>query len=247
MKNLFCMALVFAMAGPACFAQADYQIWQVIYVKPKLDKLDLFRKSLAAHNKKYHPGTGPYKAAVASVITGPNSGDYIWVMGPITWGKLDGAPGEGEHITDWEKNINPNCESIGETMYWRAVNDVRYEAPGSATFKKTRMRASCVHPGQMNRFIDQMKKVAEVLKQKKYSGSFSMAIREGMASAPRPNAVTFVDFDKWAFWDNDTFNKDFEEVHGQGSFARFLEQIDLCVDRSQTYDELTESVSELGG
>jgi len=246
MKKQFLLAGLLAIIYSASFAQTDYQIWEVIYVKPKLDKLDLFRKALGAHNKKYHPA-GPYKVGVSSILTGPNSGDYVWVMGPTTWGKLDGAPGEGEHITDWEKNINPLCESIGETMYWRGVKEVSYEAPGASAFKKSQMRASYIYPGQMARFTEQMKKVVEVFKQKKYTGSFSMATREGFAAAPRPNVVTFVNFDKWAFWDTDTFAKDYTEVHGPGSWDRFLEEINLCLDLSTTYDELSESVAELGG
>ena len=246
MKRLFLMAVVFAMASSACFAQADYEMWQVIYIKPKLDKVDLFRKALAAHNKKYH-ATGANKVGVSSIITGPNSGEYVWVMGPTTWTKLDGAPGEGEHTIDLEKNINPNCESIGETMYWRGVKEVSYESPGSAAFKKSRMRASYIYPGQMERFIGLMKQVVEVCKVKKYPGSFAMAAREGLAAAPRPNAVTFTSFDKWAFWDSDTFAKDFEEVNGSGSWHRFLEEIGLCMDRTLTYDEMSETVPELGG
>lgn len=247
MKKLFLIAVVFAMAWSACFAQADYQIWEVIYVKPKLDKVDLLRKGLAAHNKKYHPASGPYKVGVSSIITGPNSGEYVWVMGPTTWGKLDGAPGEGEHNIDWEKNINPNCESIGETMYWRGVKDVSYDSPGSAAFRKSRMRANYIYPGKMDRFIGLMKEVVEVCKVKKYAGTFSMAIREGLASAPRPNAVTFTSFEKWAFWDSDTFAKDYEELNGPGSWQRFLEEIGLCSDRTATYDEMSENVPELGG
>lgn len=248
MKKQFLLAGLLAIIYSAGFAQSAPQIWEVIYLKPKLDKLDLFRKGLAAHNKKYH-ASDPYKVSVSSILTGPNSGEYVWVMGPTTWTQMDGAPasGPGEHMTDWEKNINPYCESIGEMMYWRGVSEVSYEASGAANFKKNRMRASCVHPGQTDRFIEQMKKVVEVFKNKKYTASFSMAMREGLASAPRPNVVTFVTFDKYAFWDTNAFQKDFEEVHGPGSYERFLEQIGLCLDRSMTYDELSEVVPELGG
>jgi len=246
MKKMFLMAMVFAMACSACFAQTDYQMWEVIYIKPKLDKVDLFRKALAAHNKKYH-STGANKVGVSSIITGPNSGEYVWVMGPTTWTKLDGAPGEGEHNIDWEKNINPNCESIGELMYWRGVKEVSYQSPGSDAFKKSRMRASYVYPGKMDRFIDLMKQVAEVYKQKKYPNSFAMATRQGLAAAPKPNVVTFVGFDKWAYWENDTFVKDFADVHGAGSYERFLEELSLCLDRTVSYDEVSETVPDLGG
>jgi hypothetical protein len=244
MKKQFIMAGLITMIYTAGFAQTDYRQYEVIYVKPKLGQSELLKKGLADHNKKFH-GQDPYRVSVSSVVTGPNSGDYVWVMGPSTWTQLDNAPGEGDHMTDWDHNINPYCESIGETMFWRGVNEVNYTPDSSESFQKSRMRAEYVYPGQMERFIAQMKKVAEVFKQKKYNASFTMATRVGLSQGP--NAVTFVNFEKYAFWDSDTnFEKDYEEVHGLGSFADFIEELDLCFDRSKTYDELSETVSELG-
>ncbi|MDH4092865.1 MAG: hypothetical protein OEV74_12910 [Cyclobacteriaceae bacterium] len=244
MKKPFLIVALIAMLCTATFAQTDYVQREVIYLKPKLDKLDLFRKGIAAHNKKYHT-TAPYKVSMSVADSGPHAGEYIWVMGPATMTELDKAPGTGEHQLDWEKNVNPYCESVGETMYWRSVKDVNYQAEGSASFTHSLMRAVRVLPMQMDRYIEQMKKIAEVYKQKKYTGSFSMARRWGLSQ--EINAVTFTSFGKWAFWDEDVkFSKDFDEVHGDGAYVRFLEEIGLCVDRSRTYDQLTEPVPELG-
>jgi hypothetical protein len=66
-QSLFVGALIFVYA--AVFAQADYNQYEVVYVKPKLDKVDLFKKGIAAHNKKYH-SKAPYKASVSAIITG---------------------------------------------------------------------------------------------------------------------------------------------------------------------------------
>jgi hypothetical protein len=244
MKKQFLMAGLIMLICAAGFAQTDYLQYEVIYIKPKLGESDLLKKGLADHNKKYH-AKDPFRVSVGSIITGPNSGDYVWVMGPSTWTQLDDAPGDGEHMADWEKNISPYCESMGETMFWRANKEVFYLPGGSESFKKSRMRAQYVYPGQMDRYIEQMKKVVEVFKQKKYGASFTMATRVGLSQGP--NAVTFVDFEKWAFWDSGAnFVKDFEEVHGLGSYARFVEELGLCLDMSKTYDELSETVSELG-
>lgn len=177
--------------------------------------------------------------------SGPHAGEYIWVMGPATMTELDKAPGAGEHMMDWEKNVNPYCESVGETMYWRTVKEVNYQAEGSGSFTHSRMRANYVYPGQMKRFIEQMTKVAEVYKQKKYTGSFTMSTRWGATQGP--NAKTFNSFGNWAFWDEDVkFSKDFDEVHGDGAYARFVEELDLCVDRAKTYDQLSDAVPDLG-
>ncbi|MBL7871664.1 MAG: hypothetical protein JNM78_08650 [Cyclobacteriaceae bacterium] len=238
-KQLFLMA-VLAMLCSAAGAQTDYLQFGVLNITPKIDKVDLFKKGILAHNKKYH-AAAPYKANVAAIITGPNSGDFVWVMGPTTWTQLDGAPGEGEHNLDWDKNVTPYCESIGEYSYWRDYKDARYDAEGSATFKKSSMRANRVYPGQMDRYLEQMKKVAEVYKKKKYTGSFSVATIVGATTGI--NAVSFSSFAKWSWFDRGTvFSKDFEEVHGAGTWVRFLEEIDLCVDPSSTYTELSESI-----
>lgn len=242
---LVCILVTCYVISFAQTAQTDYQQFEVIYVKPKLDKVDLFKKALTAHNKKYH-ATAPYKVSVYSVDTGPYSGAYAWVMGPVTWTQMDAAPGQGEHIVDWEKNINPNCEYVGETTYWRNSKEVNYQAEGAATFNKSRLRFSYIRPGQMDRFMDQMKKVVEVFKQKKYAASFSLAARQG--SSAGPHVVSFLDFAKWAYFDNGSdFVKDFNEVHGTGSYDRFIEELDICTDRSKTYDELSSAVPELGG
>ena len=239
MKKQFLLAGLATLCSVA-FAQTDYQQFEVMNITPKLDKIDLLRKGLSAHNKKYH-AAAPYKASVTSVLTGPNSGDFTWVMGPTTWTQLDGAPGMGEHMMDWEKNVNPYCESIGEMSYWREVKDARYDAEGSAGFRKSSMRANYVRSGQMDRYLEQVKKLAEMFRKKKYTASFSVATRVNASTGI--NAVSFISFDKWAWFDNGYyFQKDFDEVHGAGAWTRFLAEIEICVDTSRTYTELSETL-----
>jgi len=243
MKKPFFTVVVIAMLCTAAFAQTDYLQYEVLFIKPKSDKVDLFKKGIAAHNKKYH-NVAPYKVRMSLLDSGPSAGSYTWVMGPATMTELDKAPGAGEHVMDWEKNVAPYCE-VGETMYWRGVKEVAYEPAGSPSLPHSRARVSYVRPGQMDRFKEQMKKVAEVYKQKKYSGSFSMATRWG--ATQNANAVTFTNFAKWAFWDEDiNFEKDFDEVHGAGAFARFMEELDLSIDRAMTYDQISDPAPELG-
>lgn len=83
-----------AMFCTAAMAQTDYMQYEVIYLKPKADKTDLFRKGVAAHNKKYH-NVAPYKVSMSLADSGPNVGAYTWVMGPATMTELDKAPAQG--------------------------------------------------------------------------------------------------------------------------------------------------------
>ena len=228
-------------------AQTDYQQWEVMNIKPKADKLDLFKKGVAAHNKKYH-AADPYKVMVSSAITGPNSGQLTWVMGPATWTQLDNRPGKGEHDMDWEKNVVPYVESFGEISYWRADKDIQYRPANAnmASYTKGRLRFFTILPGQSDRFADAIKKIAEVYKKKEYTASYSVYWRYG--ASPGPHVAVSLDFDKWAYLDKpNAFVKDFEEVHGANSWDRFLDELALSVDRTKTFDELNETLVELGG
>ena len=167
-------------------------------------------------------------------------------MGPTTWTQMDSRPDVGEHQMDWDKNVGPYVQSVSEPTYWRRNKDVTYRPEGASAFTKSRGRYTYVKPGQMARYIDLMKQVSAVYKQKKYSGSFSLDIRQGASQGP--HAVTFTDFAKWSFFDEPAnFRKDYEEVHGAASFDRFLEDLEACTIRSKTYDVLSELAADLGG
>lgn len=244
MRKLVLFIGMIAFVVMASFAQTDYVQVEVMTVTPKADKLDLFKKGMAAHNKKFH-AAGPYHVSVSYLVTGPNSGSYLWVMGPTTWTQMDKRPTKGEHDLDWDKNVTPYTQSTGAVSYWRLNRDVSYN-PEGVTTTKSRVRFNYVKPGQMDRYIEQMKKVAEVYKNKKYKTSFALWQHFGATNGA--NAVTINAYANWAALDNtNNFVKDYEEVHGANSWARFMEELDLCIDRARGYDELTESVPELGG
>jgi hypothetical protein len=236
--------LVFAITA---MAQTDYLQWEVISMKPKADKLDLFKKSVAAHNKKYH-AVDPYKVGVSAVLTGPNTGEYTWIMGPCTWTQLDSRPGKGEHDIDWDKTVVPNIEYTGDVSYWRADKDLQYTPANSnpASFTKSRLRFFTLLPGQGDRFVDLFKKVVEVYKKKGYAASYAVYWRVGASTGP--HIAVSLNFDKWAYFDKaTTFVKDFNEIHGDYNYERFLDDLALCVDNKKTYDELNEYLPELSG
>lgn len=50
----------------------------------------------------------------------------------------------------------------------------------------------------------------------------------------------------YAYFDQpNTWEKDFEEVNGEGSYDRFMEDLDRCIDRTKTYDEMVKFESSL--
>lgn len=233
--------LAFVLTG--LHAQTDYTQWVVVDLKPKADKIGQLEAGLAAHNKKYHTAD-PYKAYVWSVNTGPNSGSYTWLMGPITFTQMDGRATNAEHDVDWNNNVLAHCETVPNISYWRWDNEINYAPEGSQNFTKSRLRFNTIRPGEGDRYEDQLKKIVEVYKQKKYPASYNVYWHFGASEGP--HVAVGIDFDKWAFFDApNTFVVDFESIHGEGSYERFLEELDIAIDRSKTYDELTEFMPNL--
>ncbi len=245
MKKLLLVLVVMVFTFTITMAQTDYLQFEVMSVTPKPDKLDLFKKGMAAHNKKFH-NADPYKAGVSYIITGPNSGSYNWVMGPTTWTQMDNRPGKGDHDMDWEKNVVPYVASFGEVSYWRVNKDVIYQPEGAASLPIGRLWFNYVKPGQMNRYVEQMKKVMAVNAKRKSRNSFMLATRVGPSNGP--GAVTINNYANWAAMDAaGNFRKDFEEMYGVGSWDAFMEELDLSIERAMTFEELSQDEPELSG
>jgi hypothetical protein len=235
------IAFVFGLA----MSQTNYLQVEVTHLYPKPDKLDLFKKALAAHNRKYH-ATDPYKVSVSYSFTGFNAGSYTWIMGPTSFTQLDGRPAKGEHDIDWEKNVVPLCQSITPASYWRLNQELTYRPEGVTSMPKSRLRFNVVYPGKIDRYVEQMKKIVAVYKKKQYKIAFEVWMHYGLTDSY--NVVSINSYANWAGLDMPIeFAKDFDEVNGTGSYVRFIEDFDACIDRSKTIDELGESVPELGG
>ncbi|MFZ1677068.1 MAG: hypothetical protein WBP41_14955 [Saprospiraceae bacterium] len=244
MKNLlitFCLLTWYSMSG---FSQTDYNQWEVASYTPKLGMRDMLEKGLAAHNKKFHTAN-PYKIGVMRTISGPGTGDYTLVMGPVTLSQIDGRPSGAEHDADWQKNVIPYVEAVSDAAFWREYKEVTYAPAGSMNFTKSRLRFFTLNPGQMDRMKAALKLISEVYKAKNIQASYTVYIRYGASQGPHIAAE--IGMANWSFLDEpNTFQKDFEEVHGVGSYQKFLDELEIALDRTKTYDVLNVFKPELG-
>ncbi len=242
MKNL--LLILIAVLGTAFVVQAqtDYQQWECHHFKAKAGQEEAFEKALAEHNKKFH-NESPYKTGIFEKRTGPYSGTYELAMGPMTFTDMEGRPSSEAHNTHWRKVLEL-AEPLGETIYWRADKDIVYAPEGAENFSTMRWRNSTLLPGGGKRFKALMSDVVDVMKAKGYNASFRMYWRFGMSEGP--HVVTELGMENLAFFDEPiTFQEDFDEIHGEGAYDRFVEDISKCVDRSKTYDELVNFRSDL--
>ncbi len=243
MKKTLTLLLTFLGIGLFTFAQTDYQMWETTYLTPKAGKTEALKKAMADHNKKFH-ASGPYGAHVWSIETGKHEGDWLWVMGPCTFTDLDSRPDTKEHNDDWENNVMSNIDKASDVKYWKLIKDESYQ-PANAPSGKVLWTAFDIKPFEGYRFKEMMKKVVEVYTKKNYP--YAIATYESQFDSGDGQDVTVEwEFDKYAWFDRDSnFSKDYEEVHGDGSWRHFLDEYKDVVIGS--VDELAEFMPELSG
>lgn len=228
------------------FAQEDenYVMFENSRFVVKTDKYKEFGKAMAHHNKTYHSGDSPYHANVWSVSVGADAGHIVWSMGPCTFAQHDGRPSGSEHMEDWMFNVMPNIKYHDGTNMWKMDKDHSYN-PKNVRSTKLSIRVYDLEDFQGYRFKEILSKVIEVYKEKEYEETLGTYWSQFDTEANEDVAIVW-GFDKWAWFDKDSkFKADFEEVHGEGSWFKFLEELKGCIISAK--DEVWELIPELSG
>lgn len=228
------------------FAQEDesYVMFENTRMAVKTDKYKEFGKVMAHHNKTYHSGDGPYHANVWSVSVGEKAGQIIWSMGPCTFAQHDDRPGGSEHMEDWLFNVMPTIKYSDGSNMWKLDKDISYNPEGKASSKLS-IRVYDLEDWQHYRFKELLKKVVKVYSEKNYDRTLGTYWAEFDVEEDEDVAIVW-GFDKWAQFDEDNeFMADFEEVHGEGSWFKFLEELRGTVKSKK--DEVWELIPELSG
>jgi len=221
----------------------DYKMYQMIYLKPKTDKLKELGDAMKAHNKTFH-NEKPYTAHIWMAGSGPHTGEWVWVMGPLTYTDLDSRPDTKEHLEDWRDNIMPHLKGVSEGEYWKYDEKVSHSPEGSFSGKEIWTMYD-IKPFEGYRFTALLEKVAEVYKTKEYPNYFQVYRSQFSSNSGRDVAIAF-GFKNWAFFDEeDSFWDDYQEVHGEGSKWKFFEEYREIVESS--YDEISTYVPALSG
>ena len=236
MKKLtLIFTLIFSLSIMA-FGQAKYKMFQLAYLKPLPDTdMKAAKAAMVAHNETYHKD-GPYKASIWSNLTGEMTGTWAWVMGPVTFSDFDNRPTDENHDADWSKVVRGNFNLVANE-YWRMDEDLSYAPEGYVSGDKVIWTVYDLKGGDGYRFKEMVSKIIAVYKEKKYAYDFTVYWNQFDNTDGR-DVVTEVSFKSWSFLDRDrTFKKDFEEVHGEGSWWKLVEEYRDIVDAS--YDELS--------
>ena len=231
MKKLMCILLLLPLLAMAQANEALVIENVMLTVNP--EKIAEFEAGLAAHNKKFHTD-GPYGARVYNILNGKNAGKYMLIMGPLPWSAMDGRPSSQEHTDDNNKNISKYLTPDVEVNYMKMHTDLSNFSK-DFEINKVSVFMIDIKRFKQSEFIEKvLKKVAKVYKEKMPDQIYGVYSNE-------MNNMDGMDFAWVDFFDNsswlgreDKFVQNFEEVHGTGSFVKFLADVEATTNGDRT-------------
>jgi hypothetical protein len=245
MKNvvLFIFALGIVFSAHSQQEAKTYRMFDVVFLKPKYDKMAELGEAMAKHNREFH-SEAPHQAHIWALQTGEYSGWWAWVMGPTTYTDLDSRPESNEHMEDWIGEVMPYIQDISNSNFWKYDDAVSYQTEDSFTGKEIWTTYE-IKPFEGYRFTELLKKVKAVYEEKKLDYSFEV-YRAQFESKNSGSIMVAFPFKKWAFFDDDrNFKKDFESVHGEGSWTYFMDEYKDIVLSAD--DAIAEYIPQLSG
>jgi hypothetical protein len=241
MKRLTLTLAAVLVIAVLSFAQESYTMYKVVYMKPDLTKLEKLGDAVKEHNKEYH-NEAPNAGHIWLVNSGPKTGHWLYVVGPITYTEMDGIELGEDHLEHWIGDVLPNVKDISDGSFWRMSDKLTYEGTTGFTGKEV-LTFFKIKKFEEYRFKAMVAKVKEVYEAKEYPNFFQVYYSDFSRKCGY-NTMIAGGFENWAFFDNKpNFKADYEEVHGEGSFMELLEEYREVVENE--FDEIITYVPEL--
>ncbi|AOW75908.1 hypothetical protein A3Q34_02975 [Colwellia sp. PAMC 20917] len=208
-----------------------------------------FTTNMRNHIKKYHV-KGVLKTKIYNIIYGPNTNEFIWVMGPISYAEFDSRPDDKKHDDDWVDNINPYITSYKQSEIWRNMDGllINNMAKNADSPEKYITRYLTVNSDQDNEVIKyllkQVKDTLDKMGKEKYWAIYDNQLIQGNLNGRHLMGISAMD--SWAELDEDLeFAKHFEDLYGKGSYKTFGALYDK-VFKNQ-WNEVIEVNKEMSG
>jgi hypothetical protein len=209
--------------------KAQPNLFEVVNIHVKKGMDDAFKAAVKAHDEKFHSSDGLYSARLFYNLNGHSGGTYSWIMGPTTWTAMDTRPGKGAHDDDWKK-VEALVEHFDSPTYWSFSTELSQAIDGVSPEKRMIWMYD-IKRGQGARWAELVGKVKKVYNEKRPTESFWVVWNEFADSKAGMDAAVIFAFDNWAWMDrNSDFGKEFDEVHGDGTWHHFLNEFGDVTD-----------------
>ena len=244
MKQLFCLLL--CAATVSVFGQGS-TLYRVNMVTPKAGMKTAFETSWKMHLDKFHKTTD--KRTVYEVTSGPESGGYVIVEGPVSYADMDKAlPNANEHGLDLEKNFTPKLEPGSGNGLYRWADTLSYH--GDTKADKILVTVTVLKDGKAGEVMTEMRRTALIAEKIKSPLSYNVMVKQFAGSSPTivtlrslKNGFKELDADYFKMAP-DAFKNAYIADYGQEAWDKRLKLlVDDVVSREQHFEKIRADLS----
>ncbi|MDP6755921.1 MAG: hypothetical protein QF769_07330 [Candidatus Marinimicrobia bacterium] len=211
------------------FAQ-DYIMFHSIILELRDGESAALQAGVKRHNAKYHDGKNGTQAYLFSILSGPNSGQYNWVMGPTKFSQYD-EPLTDDHVKDWDKNVGKYARDH-TYIYMVRDEDMTYNPENEVVGQNILVKRILVKQGgnhHLDAIEDAMNSIADVLR--KTNAKIARRVYRSAFRSAEGDFMLVYPFNSWTEFEGGRqglpagFGDDYERIHGKGSFQKLGETI----------------------
>jgi len=156
-------------------------LYRVNVVKPKAGMKSAFEASWKMHLDKFHKTSD--KRTVYEVTSGPESGSYVIVEGPISYADMDKENANvKEHGLDLEKNFTPKLEPGSNNFIVRWADTLSHN--GNMKADKFLLTITVVRDGKMGEYLTELRRAALISDKLNSPFSYNIMVKQQAGSSP---------------------------------------------------------------
>jgi hypothetical protein len=224
MKKRMVGIIIPLMTCATLFAQ-DYIMFHTITLELRNGEHSALVAGVKKHNAKYHDGTNGTKAYLFSIQSGPNSGQYNWIMGPTKFSQYD-TPLTDDHMKDWDKNIGKYAREH-TYIYMVRDEDMTYNPENEVIGQNILAKRILVKQGGNHHLVaveGAMASIADVLRKTK--AKIARRVYKSAFKTTEGEIILVYPFNSWTEFEGGRqglpagFADDYDRINGNGSWQK---------------------------
>lgn len=222
------LLLLSAMTVIAQQSNSENEIYVLYRLSAENDNIRQFETAWTEHNQKFHQDSPVYAFYLES---GPNSGTYQGVEGPMTWTGHQNVEYTDAHGMDWLDNVNPMLVGPIHVEWWKHMSKYAQNETDEP-IESSIVTVYHIKDGEMARFTRMLDDWQEANTEQGSDGRYNVYQRQLHGTAQMA-IVSSLDMGLAELDKSDDFRERYIDTHGEGRWQLFLDDYELSVSKSE--------------
>ena len=206
----------------------ENEIYVLYRLTAENDNIRQFETAWTNHNQKFHQDSPVYAFYMES---GPNSGTYQGVEGPMTWTGHENVEYTDAHGKDWLDNVNPLLVGPMHVEWWGHMSKYAQNQAEEPN-EKSIVTTYHIKNGETARFMRMLDDWLEANKEQGHDGRYNVYQRQ-LHGETIIGIVSSLDRGLAELDSANDLRQRYIDKHGEGSWQLFLDDYELSVSKSQ--------------